>query len=151
MAARNGHLELCRFLLQTTSHFHDNAILSSALNKGLKYMFWADRRPHYVERMDSFLEALYDLFVKENNLEIDLTNTSISRASAWWHVFHTKTSFKVVVASQPTPFIELPLAQQFNAAIESIGWHADAFSAMLHRHATELVTMATDHGMTALH
>jgi len=114
-------------------------------------MFWTIRMSRSFERIDPFVEALYDLFVKEHNLDIDLMDSSVPRASAWWHVYHTKTSFDVVVASQPTPFVRLPLAQQFNAAIESLGWHADAFSAMLPRHATELVTMATDQGMTALH
>jgi hypothetical protein len=101
------------------------------------------------------VETFYDLFVREHNLEVDLMDSSISSATVWrpqfWHMLHTKTSFEVVVASQPTPLADLPLAQQFNAAIDSFGWPADVFSTMLHRHPTELMTMATDQGMTALH
>jgi hypothetical protein len=65
---------------------------------------------------------------------------------------HTKTSFNVVLASQPTPFGALSLDQKFSATIEAVGWPADAFTTMLHSHdPTEVVTRTTEDGKTALH
>jgi hypothetical protein len=145
MAARYGHLELCRFLLRETSLSADNAVLGSALER-VQWHAWFDHR----EPSESLLAAFYQLFVGEHNLEIDLLNHHTFED--FYQLIHTKTSFGVVLASQPTPFADLSLAQKFSATIEAVGWPADTFATMLHSHdPTEVVTQTTEEGKTALH
>jgi hypothetical protein len=146
MAARNGHLELCRFLLRETSLSADNVVLSSALEQVQDHAWSVSP-----EIDDAFLEAFYSLFVSEHNMEIDLLDPPTSLDDVH-QLTHTKTSFGVVLASQPTPFADLPLAQKFSATIKAVGWPGDVFSTMLHSHdPTEVVTRTTEEGKTALH
>jgi hypothetical protein len=143
MAAQNGHLELCRFLLQETSLSADNRVLSSALSE-FQITAWYN----YQDTDESLLEAVYRLFVGECNLDIDLLEPPTSP----YQLAHTKNSFEVVLASQPTPFSDWSLAQKFTAAVEAVGWPADAFALMLlHHDPTEVVTRANEDGKTALH
>jgi hypothetical protein len=146
MAARNGHLELCRFLLRETSLSADNLVLSSALKEVQEHAWSVSRKID-----DALLEAFYSLLVSEHNMEIDLLDPPTSLDDVH-QLTHTETSFGVVLASQPTPFADLSLAQKFSATIKAVGWPADAFSTMLHSHdPTEVVTRTTEEGMTALH
>jgi hypothetical protein len=125
MAAQNGHLELCRFLLQETSLSADNRVLSSALSE-FQITAWYN----YQDTDESLLEAVYRLFVGECNLDIDILEPPTSP----YQLAHTKNSFEVVLASQPTPFSDWSLAQKFTAAVEAVGWPADAFALMLLHH-----------------
>jgi hypothetical protein len=146
MAARNGHLELCRFLLRETSLSADNLVLSSALKEVQEHAWSVSRKID-----DALLEAFYSLLVSEHNMEIDLLDPPTSLDDVH-QLTHTETSFGVVLASQPTPFADLSLAQKFSATIKAVGWPADAFSTMLHSHdPTEVVTRTTEEGKTALH
>jgi hypothetical protein len=146
MAARNGHLKLCRFLLRETSFSVDNAVLSSALKEVQEHAWRGYQGPD-----ESLLEAFYRLLVDEHNLDIDLMDPPIS-LPGFWQLTHTNTSFGVVLASQPTPFADLPLAKRFSATIEAAGWPADAFEAMLRHHdPVEVVTQTAEDGKTALH
>jgi hypothetical protein len=148
MAARNGHLELCRFLLQETSHSADNAVLSSALKRVLKHA-WRNSVKRGTD--EPLLEDFYRLLVSQHNLDIDLLEPPSTLADTW-QMTHTKNSFGVVLASQPIPFVNLSLAQKFTAAVEAVGWPVDAFATMLHSHnPIEVVTRANEEGKTALH
>jgi hypothetical protein len=100
---------------------------------------------------ESLLEAFYHLFVGEHNLDIDLLGPH-TFLEDFYQLTHTKTSFGVVLASQPTRFADLSLAQKFSATIEAVGWPADTFATILHSHnPTEVVTQTTEDGKTALH
>jgi hypothetical protein len=146
MAACNGHLELCKFLLRETSFPADNASLSSALEEVQRHA-WSS----YQGTDDLLLEAFYRLFVSEHNLEIDLLDPPTCLEDIC-QLTHTKTSFGVVLASQPTSFADLSLAKKFSATIEAVGWPADAFATMLNHHnSSEVVTRTAEDGKTALH
>jgi hypothetical protein len=146
MAAWNGHLGLCRFLLRETSFPADNAVLSSAL-KRVQQHAWRG----YRGLDETLLEDFYRLLVGEHNLEIDLLEPPTSLRDIY-ELAHTKTSFGVVLASQPTPFADLPLAQKFSAAMEASGWPAEALTMMLNHHnPKEVATRITEDGKTALH
>jgi hypothetical protein len=146
MAAQNGHIELCRFLLRETSFPTDHAVLSSALEDVQEHTWRGYRGTD-----ETLLEAFYRLLVGEHNLDIDLLNSPTSLVGMD-QLTHTEASFGVVLASQPTPFADLSLTQKFPAIIEAVGWPADAFATMLHGHdPTEVVTRASEDGKTALH
>jgi hypothetical protein len=146
MAAQNGHVELCRFLLRETSFPADNAVLSSALERVQEYA-WRIRS----KIDDAIVEAFYSLFVSDHNMDIDLLDPPTSLEDIH-QLTHTKTSFDVVLASQPAPFADLSLAQKFSATIKAVGWPADAFAMMLsHHNPFEVVTRTAEDGKTALH
>jgi hypothetical protein len=148
MAARDGHLELCRFLLRETSLSADNAVLSSALDEFLKHAWHVGSKVQ-----DALMEAFYRLFAGEYNMHIDILDWHDSLANpSIYQLVHTKTSFGVLLASQPTPFADLPFEERFAAAIEAVGWPAEVFAETLHHHdPTEVATRTTKYGKTALH
>jgi hypothetical protein len=146
MAAQNGHIELCRFLLRETSFPADHAVLSSAL-EDIQEHTWHS----YLGTDETLLEAFYRLLVGEYHLDVDLLNSPTSLVGIC-QLTHTEASFGVVLASQPTPFADLSLAQKFPAIIEAVGWPADAFATILHGHdPIEVVMRTTEDGKTALH
>lgn len=133
IAAREGHLDLCRLLLQEASYFFDDAALISALRSSCAIGSGPD-----------LMEAFYKLFVAEHGLCIDLEHSD--------NDMHTRSTLDIVLASQPYPINDAPFAQRFSTATRSFGWPADAFLKILHHDdPTELVTMTTDDGKTALH
>lgn len=149
MAAKGGHTRLCKFLLEETPSFYDDSVLNSALDVAVTQAL-SDSNPN------SLAEAFYNLFVADHGLELGLAG---SRATKSVHAVRTAlallltdNSFRVILASQPAPFIDMPFEQRFNIAIDSVGWPADAFWTLLnHSDPAELVRKANDQGKTALH
>jgi hypothetical protein len=105
---------------------------------------------------DSLTEAFYSLFVAEYGLELDLTGLAprdnLRNTPASLALLFTNDSFRVVLHSQPISLIEMSFEQRFAHAIDSIGWPADAFLALLHHSDSfELARKASVCGKTALH
>jgi hypothetical protein len=97
------------------------------------------------------LDEFFRLLVSEHNLEIDLFEPHPTAVNDW-QMAHTKTSFEIVLASQPTPFTDLSFAQRFTAAIEAVGWPVEAFATvLLHQNPSEIATRTNEAGKTALH
>jgi hypothetical protein len=64
----------------------------------------------------------------------------------------TEASFRVILASQLTPFATLSFAQKFPKAINAIGWPVSGFVDLLLRpEPTKTVAHADKDGKTALH
>lgn len=153
MAAQEGNLELCRYLLKETAHPDEDAVLRSAFDALLAYATGdvMSRRPRPCYR--PLLDAVYDLFVRDCTLDIDINN--ITRKASKWErekfMFLTDNAFAVVLACQPVHFAKLPYAQMFDTAIESIGWPAEAFSALLEKDSSDLALRTNGCGQTVLH
>jgi hypothetical protein len=149
MAAKGGHTRLCKFLLEETPSFYDDSALNSALDVAVTQAL-SNLYPN------ALAEDFYNLFVADHGLELGLAG---SRATESAHTLRTAlalllsdNSFRVVLASQPASFIDLPFEQRFTIAIDCVGWPADAFWTLLnHSDPTELVQKANDQGKTALH
>jgi hypothetical protein len=144
MAASGGHLELCSFLLRESSFFNEDALMLSALERSLQCQFFHSQD-------QSLMESFYNLLLREHNMDLDLRD-SLRQRVVRYSIVHTMTSFKIVLASQPTSFLDLSFKQRFNTTLASFGWPADAFLALLHDHdPAELARMTTENGKTALH
>ena len=153
MAARGGHLELCKFLLREAAHPNEDAILRFALYYSLNYATNAFQWEHRARKGRLLLEASYDLYVGEYALNADQSdvNKSITQIGYENPLFLTNNSFQVILACQELPFINLPYVQRFAIAVDSVGWPAEAFSTLLHHDSINLAAMTTKHGKTALH
>ena len=150
MAAKGGHIELCKFLLQETAHPDEDAILFLALRESMYYTTGF----RFQDNGRTKLEALYDHFLDILGSNIDLSDVIAASAASPpdGFMYMTNTALESVLASQPTPFRNLPFAQQFATAVESIGWPADAFSMLLRQHEpAQTVRRTNEHGKTALH
>lgn len=153
MAAREGHVELCKFFLQETAHPDEDAILSSALRTSLyyatSYQFQANEKVRQAK-----LEAVYNHFVDILGSNIDLSDITVTSSALPFEgfMYMTDTALKSVLASHPISFMNLPFAQKFATAVECIGWPADAFSMLLRQYEpTEAVKKTNAYGKTALH
>jgi hypothetical protein len=149
MAAKGGHTRLCKFLLEETPSFYDDSVLNSALDVAVTQAL-GNPNP------DKLAEAFYSLFVADHGLELGLTGSrvmdSVHTVRTALALLLTDDSFRVVLASQPASFIDMPFEQRFTIAIDSVGWPADDFWTLLnHSDPTELVRKANDQGTTALH
>lgn len=100
MAASSGSHELCKFLLQTSSIFHDETIMRSAFRRA------QDSEPiTYCWPNVALADELYSLFVGDYDLNYDLKSFGEVLRSAF--MYRTEASIQVIMASQPTPLASL--------------------------------------------
>ena len=149
MAAKGGHTRLCSFLLQETPYVYDDSVKNTALNVALTHAL-NDSDP------DILAEAFYNLFVADHGLDLGLTSSEATDSAhticTALALMLTDNSFKVVMASQPASFKDMSFGQRFAIAIDSVGWPADTFLALLdHSDPAELVQKTNAEGKTALH
>ena len=114
MAAREGHLELCKCLLREAAHPNEDAILRFALYDSLKYATNVFQWEHRARQGRLLLEASYDLYVGEYALNADQSDftKSITQIGYENPLFLTNNSFQVILACQELPFINLPYVQR---------------------------------------
>jgi len=104
----------------------------------------------------SLTDAFYGLLIADHGLEVELTglvakdDPYMARTSL--ALLLTSDSFRIVLKSQQTSFIEISFEKRFTQAINSIGWPADAFLTLLHHSdPMEIAHKTNAHGKTALH
>jgi hypothetical protein len=110
--------------------------------------------PENMLEFESYQEAAYDLFVREHGMSICLDEFLESHFALQRRYDSTLTeaSFRVILASQLTPFATLSFAQRFSTAINTIGWPVSIFVDILFRpEPTKTVAQADKDGKTALH
>lgn len=169
IAASYGHVELCRFLLDSTSLFDDSSVLRSAFEAYL-YPYFPF---HFFSSLpgqqgsSQVIEALYHLFAKEHGMDVEHSVDPNFEDNLWLNRLNlyaeshaltsdclslTKNALQDVLALQPLPFASLPFSKRFYIAMYSRGWPAESFMELLtSEDPTEIVTSANRFGKQAIH
>jgi hypothetical protein len=146
MATQSGSIELCRFLLQTTSLFHEDSTLRAAL--------WASLDQAETNLNVSLMEALYSLFVKDYGLSLNPNTVAMSNGLVpGYHVlYRTEAAGRLIMASQPISLLDLTPTQRFSEIVGFFGLPADTFMAQLcQENSGDPATSTDSDGKTALH
>jgi hypothetical protein len=135
VAATQGRLELCRFLLQKSPYFHQDDIINGARRRLFKYASYAPDESSAIRLAEEVVHLLATEFGNDDGLE-NWTALGNFRLSHFPQIPVANASFK----------------ERFAIAIESAGWHPSFFAASFHDdESAMLVTHANEAGKTALH
>jgi len=146
VAADEGRLELCRFLLQESSLFQQDEITNYTRRALLEYAG---------KRIDSsngvrFVEEAMHLFPTANVMEADFDLETFAALGEFHDGYHLQWGSLLPLAQ--IPIAKVPFVDRFAIAMESFGWRADFFEATFADDEwTMLATQANEEGKTALH
>ena len=142
VAADQGRLELCRFLLQKSPLFHQDDIINGARRRLLNFASRAPDKSSTTRLVEKFIHLLATEYGNDDGLENWAALGDFSRRH---------------FDDGPPLLPQIPVAnasfkERFAIAIESWGWHPNFFAASFHDdESAMLVTHANKAGKTALH
>ena len=145
LAAGNGHLELCRFLLQESSLFHRDEPIRDARQQLLRHASHKRDNRRAVQMVKEVIELLAT--VSGLDADIDLENFEALG------VFYEMVLFTLAESPLITlPVANIPFAKRFAIATEAHGWHPEFFATAFRGEEWAMfVTHASESGRTALH
>lgn len=155
LAARGGHLELCKFLLQSSSHFRDDSIIREAVGA-----FVAQSRGRgigvYLQSLQEEMNGLYDLFFGRYGLTAEFAQSERlcigDFESVESNMMLTEFSLRSMWASQVMSPMRWSFKERFTLAMQSEGWPATSFMDLLHPGNLDRIATERDClGRTALH
>jgi len=145
VAATEGRLELCRFLLQACSLFHRDDIINEARRR--LYAYAANRAGK--SRVIGLVEEVDHLLATEYGTSADDGLDYWIALGEFSDMYHDKDRPLLLphISVADSPFLE-----RFEIAIESICWHPEFFAASFRDdESAMLATQANEAGKTALH
>jgi hypothetical protein len=143
VAADQGKLELCRFLLQKSSLFHRDDIINGARRRLLNFASHAPDKSSTTRLVEKFIHLLATEYGNDDGPENWAALGNFSRR-------HFDMDGPPLLPQNPVA--NAPFKERFAIAIESWGWHPNFFAASFHDdESAMLVTHANEAGKTALH
>jgi hypothetical protein len=144
LAAQQGRLGLCRFLLQESSLFQRGDIVNCARKSLFQF---AAKFP--AKRAIAFVEEAMQIVATENAVDADVDLDTFTALGTVHEMYQLKLG-PSPLANIPRP--PVPFEQRFRIAIESSHWHPGFFAAAFDEDEwTVVVTRANEAGKTALH
>ena len=144
VAATQGRLELCRFLLQKSPIFHQDDIINGARRRLFKHAAKESDKPRAIRLLG---EAVH-LLATEYGTD---TDDGLENWTALGE-FHERHGGRDGPPLPQIPVANAPFMERFAIAIESCGWHPSFFAASFRDdESVLLVTHADEAGKTALH
>lgn len=143
VAATQGRLELCRYLLQKSPLFYQDDIINGARRSLLNYASSAPDKSSTIRSVEKAIHLLATEYGNDDGLE----NWAALGEYSFRH-FHMDWPPLV----PQIPVVNAPFKERFAIAIESWGRHPNFFAASIHDdESAMLVTHANEAGKTALH
>jgi hypothetical protein len=145
VAADNGKLELCRFLLQESSLFHRDETINYARKKLLSLASYKRDRWRAVQMVKEVIE----LFATVSGTDADIDRENFEALGEFYGTFLvTPAGFPLITL----PVASIPFAERFAIATKARGWHPDIFATTFRGEEWAMfVTHASESGKTALH
>ena len=147
LAVSGEQLELCRFLLQESSMFHQDEIINQARIE----LFWRAAARTHDRPVVGYVEEVVDLLATKNHTHIDV---DLENLKALGHFYAIWSSYD---GEAPSLLTAVPIhnnlwAEKFATIIEWYGWPADFFAAIFRSDEPSVLTKrANEAGKTALH
>lgn len=145
LAVGSGQLELCRFLLQESSLFHQDEIISDARTT----LFRAASRKREHWRAVQMVKEVIELLATVSGMDADTDLENLEALGEFYRAFLVTSAELPLIT---LPVANIPFAKRFAIAVETYGWHPDFFAmAFRGEEWAMLVTHASESGRTALH